>query len=315
MRHIVTYEMTMNQLEDMRLFVQTVDSGNFTAAAAKLGLSKQFVSKRVIALEARLGARLLVRTTRSLRTTDVGRAYYEQASRVIDEVDGIEQAIARQNAAPRGRLRISAPMSFGTLHLSPLIPRFLAAHPEVLIELELNDRVVDLVAEGFDLAIRIGTLPDSSLVAHRIALIEMLTCASPNYLQRRGEPDSPAALKDHDALLYGHQRHVEWQYRVNDKPRGVAVSGRLCANNGEIIRDAACAGLGLVQLPTFIVADAIERGELVTVLDAFRPPPIGVHTIYPGHRQMSVAVRAFADFMRSSLAIPQRLTGPGKRRA
>ena len=305
----------MNQLEDMRLFVQTVDSGNFTAAADKLGLSKQFVSKRVIALEARLGVRLLNRTTRSLRTTETGLMYYEQASRMIQEVDGNEQAIARQNAAPRRRLRISAPMTFGTMHLSPLLPRFLAAYPDVVLELELNDRTVDLVAEGFDLGVRIGVLPDSSLIGHRVSLMEMVTCCSPDYLKRRGAPGKPAELQQHDCLPYGHKRHVEWTFSIQGKEKVVAVSGRLCANNGEVIRDAACAGLGYAHLPTFIVGDAIRSGALVTVLDEFRPPVLGVHTVYPSHRQPSLAVRAFADFMRSSFAAPQKASKTaGKRR-
>jgi DNA-binding transcriptional LysR family regulator len=296
----------MNQLEDMRLFVQTVDSGNFTAAADKLGLSKQFVSKRVIALEARLGVRLLNRTTRTLRTTETGLMYYEQASRMVQEIDGIEQAIARQNAQPRGRLRISAPMTFGTLHLSPAMPRFLNAHPDVVLELQLDDRTVDLIAEGFDVGVRIGTLPDSSLVANRVSVMEMVTCCSPDYLKRRGAPIKPADLQQHDCLLYGHKRHVEWSFSIQGKEKAVAVTGRLCANNGEVIRDAACAGLGFAHLPTFIVGDAIRSGELVTVLDEFRPPTAGVHTVYPSHRQPSLAVRAFADFMRSTFATPQR---------
>ena len=304
----------MNQLEDMRLFVQTVDSGNFTAAADKLGLSKQFISKRVMALEARLGVRLLVRTTRTLRPTEVGLMYYEQAGRVVQEVDSMDQAIARQNTSPRGRLRISAPMTFGTLHLSPAMPRFLAAYPDVAVELELNDRTVDLVADGFDIAVRIGVLPDSSLIANRIALMDMATCASPDYIRRRGTPAKPADLSQHDCLLYGHKRHVEWNFSVQGKPKAIAVTGRLCANNGEVIRDAARAGLGFAHLPTFIVGDDIDNGRLVSVLDEYRPPAAGVHTVYPGHRQPSLAVRAFADFMRSTFATPKRSSANQKPR-
>ncbi len=298
--------MTMNQLEDMRLFVQTVDSGSFTDAADKLGLSKQFVSKRLIALEARLGVQLLVRTTRSLRTTDVGQQYYEQAARVVQEVDGIEHAIARQNATPRGRLRISAPMTFGTLHLSPAIPRFLAAYPEVNLELELDDRTVDLVAEGFDAGVRIGVLPDSSLIGVRVSQMELVTCCSPDYLARNGTPTRPQDLPQHHCLPYGHRRHVEWSFASQGNPSLVAISGRLCANNGEVLRDAACAGLGITQLPTFIVGAALHDGRLVTVLDSYRPPISGVYVIYPGHRQPSLAVRAFTEFMRSTFATPPR---------
>ncbi|MEO7917662.1 MAG: LysR family transcriptional regulator [Dokdonella sp.] len=296
----------MNQLEDMRLFVQTVDSGSFTAAADKLGLSKQFVSKRLLALEARLGVQLLVRTTRTLRSTNLGLRYYEQASKVIQEVDGIEDALAQQGGEARGRLRVSVPMTFGTMHLGPVIPRFLAAHPAVFLELELNDRTIDLVAEGYDAGVRIGVLPDSSLIGVQVALMEMATCCSPDYLQRRGRPQKPDDLAQHDCLPYGHKRHVEWTFTVAGKPKTVPISGRLCANNGEVIRDAACAGLGFAHLPTFIVGDALRDGRLVSVLDEFRPPLAGVYTVFPSHRQPSLVVRAFTDFMRSTFASPLR---------
>jgi DNA-binding transcriptional LysR family regulator len=215
--------------------------------------------------------------------------------------------MTRQNASPRGLLRISAPMTFGTLHLSPAIPRFLAAHPDVAVELELNDRTVDLIAEGFDIGVRIGVLPDSSLIANRVAHMEMATCAGPDYLKRRGAPEKPADLRDHDCLLYGHKRHVEWTFTLQGKQKTVHVTGRLCANNGEVLRDAAIAGLGVTHLPTFIVGDAIEQGQLVSVLNDYRPAVAGVHTVYPAHRQPSLAVRAFADFMRSTFASPKRV--------
>lgn len=305
----------MNQLEDMRLFAQTVDSGSFTAAAHRLGLSKQFVSKRLAALEARLGVRLLIRTTRTLRTTALGMSYYEQASRLIQEVDAAEQSITRQNHTPRGRLRVTAPMSFGTMLLSTVLPRFLLAHPELTVEMQLNDRTVDLVGEGYDVGVRIGTLPDSSMIAQRIALMDMLVCGSPSYLAQRGAPQMPHDLREHDCLPYGHAPNVSWNFTQNGKARAVNVNGRLCVNNGELLRDAARAGLGLTQLPHFIVADALQSGALVTVLDEFRPPALGVHVIYPGHRQSSLAVQAFADFLRSTLAAPGRAPPAAKRTA
>ncbi|NKF23017.1 LysR family transcriptional regulator [Solimonas marina] len=296
----------MNQLEDMRIYVAVVDAGTLTEAADQLGLSKQYVSKRLMALESRLHVRLLIRTTRSLRTTDIGQRYYEQAQRVIDEVEQIDAEIAEQNASPRGLLRVAAPMTFGTMHLSPALPRFLGAHPDVALELTLNDRTIDLIGEGFDVGVRIGALPDSTLVAQQVATMEMVTCCSPDYRQRRGAPQRPAELARFDCLLYGHQRRVEWRFAQAGKPLAISVAGRLCANNGEVIRDAACAGLGYAHLPTFIVGDAIARGELVTVLDGWRPPAAGVHTVYPSHRQASLAVRAFADFMRSTFAAATR---------
>jgi DNA-binding transcriptional LysR family regulator len=290
----------MSQLEDMQIFVSTVDAQSFTAAADKLGLSKQFISRRIIALEERLGVRLLVRTTRKLSITDVGRSYYERALKIIDEVHDVEQLVSDQNAAPRGTLRVSAPMSFGTLHLGPAIARFMTQCPDVRIELDLSDRYVDIVGEGYDMAIRIGQLNDSSMIARQIAPAQLVACASPAYLKRRGKPQTPAELKDHDCLLYGHSRSVEWIFADKGKPLHVPVKGRLRANNGELACAAAIEGLGIVLLPTFIVGAALREKKLVTLLDAYTPPPVGIYAVYPQHRQSSLTVKAFTDFLRST---------------
>ena len=287
----------MNQLEDMRIFVETVDAQSFTAAADRLGLSKQFVSKRIAALEKRLGARLLVRSTRQLRVTDLGLAYHERAQRILEEVDAAEQLITSQTAAPRGLLRLSAPMTFATLHLGAVIAAFMQRHPEVVVELELNDRMVDLIGEGYDMAVRIGALADSSLVARRIAAVPLITCASSDYLRRRGTPSTPGELASHACLTYGRARRGEWTFRVEGRVRKVSVSGPMRANNGEMLRDAAMAGLGIVSLPDFIVAAALADRRLVPVLDKFRPEDINVYVVYPQHRQSSLLVRAFSDFL------------------
>jgi DNA-binding transcriptional LysR family regulator len=287
----------MSQLEDMRIFVETVDAQSFTAAADRLGLSKQFVSKRIAALEKRLGARLLVRSTRQLRVTDLGLAYHERAQRILEEVDAAEQLITSQTAAPRGLLRLSAPMTFATLHLRAVIPAFMQRHPEVMVELELNDRTVDLIGEGYDMAVRIGTLADSSLVARRIAAVQLITCASPDYLRRHGTPSVPGELASHACLTYGRARRGEWTFRVEGRVRKVSVSGPMRANNGEMLRDAAMAGLGIVSLPDFIVAAALADRRLMPVLDKFRPESINVYVVYPQHRQSSLLVRAFSDFL------------------
>lgn len=287
----------MSQLEDMRIFAETVDAQSFTAAAERLGLSKQFVSKRIAALEKRLGARLLVRSTRRLRVTDLGLAYHERAQRILQEVDAAEQMITSQMATPRGVLRLSAPMTFATLHLGPLIPAFIQRHPEVSVELELNDRTVDLIGEGYDMAVRIGALADSSLIARRITTVQLVTCASPDYLRQHGVPAAPEQLAGHACLIYGHARHGEWSYRVGERMRKVAVSGPMRANNGEMLRDAATAGLGVICLPDFIVAAALADGRLVTLLDAFRPEGFSVQAVYPQHRESSLLVRAFSDFL------------------
>lgn len=287
----------MNQLEDMRIFAETVDAQSFTAAADRMGLSKQFVSKRIAALEKRLGARLLVRTTRRLRVTDLGLAYRERAQRILQEVDDAEQMIASQTAAPRGVLRLSAPMTFAIMHMAPLIPAFMQRYPDVSVELELNDRTVDLIGEGYDMAVRIGTLADSSLVARRIAPVQLITCASPEYLGAKGTPSMPEQLGAHECLIYGHARQSEWLFRADGRVRKVTVSGRLRANNGEMLRDAAIAGMGIINLPDFIVAAALAEGRLIEVLEAFRPAGFTVYAVYPQHRQSSLLVRAFSDFL------------------
>ncbi|CAM2140659.1 LysR family transcriptional regulator, regulator for bpeEF and oprC [Pararobbsia alpina] len=285
------------QLEDMRIFVAAVDAASFTGAATRLGLSKQFVSKRVMALEEQLGARLLVRTTRQLSVTPVGRDYYDRVVRILADVEDAERIVASQNAKPRGALRVTAPMSFGTMHLGPVMPEFLHRYDEVGLEIDLNDRTVDLIGEGYDMGVRIGVLTDSSLIARRIAPFEMVACASPTYLAQRGAPETPSDLADHQCLLYGHGKSVEWPFSLHGRARSVPVSGRLRVNNGEIARDAAIAGLGVTMLPTFIVQGALTSGKLIKVLEAFEPPKGGVFAVYPQHRQSSPAVRAFVDFL------------------
>ncbi|HEY4298542.1 MAG TPA: LysR family transcriptional regulator [Paraburkholderia sp.] len=289
------------QLDDMRIFVATVDAHNFTAAANRLSLSKQFVSRRVMALEEALGVQLLIRNTRKLAVTDLGEEFYGRAKRILGEVEDAEQAMSLRRAGPRGLLRVSAPMSFGMMHLSPLVAMFLREHGDVRFDMELSDRTVDVVGEGFDMAIRIGTLPDSTLVAQKLVDVRVVACCSPAYLKRRGAPAVPADLQRHSCLLYGHGGAVSWDFVVDGVVKGVDVHGPLRANNGDLIRDAAVAGLGIVRLPDFIVADALRSGQLVPVLEAFQPGATSVYAVYPQHRQSSVTIRAFVEFLRKHL--------------
>jgi DNA-binding transcriptional LysR family regulator len=291
----------MSQFEDMRLFVSVLDCKSFTAAAESLGLSKQYVSRRLTGLEARLGVRLINRSTRKLSATPLGLTYYERAQRILDDVVEAEQLVSLQSASPRGLIRLSAPMSFGTLHLSPLLPGFLQRYPEVNIELDLSDRTVDLLGDGYDMAVRIGVLEDSTLVARQIAPVETVTCCSPDYLSRRGAPQIPDEIRAHDCLLYGHSKAVDWTYLVDGKIERVAVRGRLRVNNGELVRDAAIAGLGLARLPTFIVGAALEAGLLIPVLQAYQLPSAKVFAVYPQHRQGAVLVRLLTDYLKDSL--------------
>ncbi|MEO8488685.1 LysR family transcriptional regulator [Pseudomonas sp.] len=292
----------MNPFEDMRLFCQVMESGSFTAAAEQLGLSKQFVSRRLIQLEDRLGVRLLNRSTRRLDVTPLGQSYYESALRLLSEVEQVEQGIAGQNSEPRGTIRLSAPLSFAMAHLGCLLPAFLQRHPHVSVEVDLSDRPVDLIGEGYDLVLRIGTLEDSTLIARRIASVQRVYCASPEYLALRGTPRQPEDLADHDCLPYGHGRQVQWRFLTKGKQQSVNVSGRMRVNNGELLRDTAIAGLGVTYLPTFIVAEALKDGRLVTVLEDFAPEALTLSAVYPQHRQSSRPVQALVEFLRERLA-------------
>jgi DNA-binding transcriptional LysR family regulator len=289
------------QLDDMRIFVAAVDAHNFTAAANRLSLSKQFVSRRVMALEEALGVRLLVRNTRKLAVTELGEEFYERAKRILGEVESAEQAMSLRRAGPRGLLRVSAPMSFGTLHLSPLVAAFLRKHAEMRFDMELSDRTVDVVGEGFDMAIRIGTLSDSTLIAQPLADVRMVVCCSPEYRRRCGVPGAPADLERHACLLYGHGGPVNWEFIVAGRGKAFEVRGPLRANNGELIRDAAIAGLGIALLPDFIVSDAVKNKQLIPLLEAFVPRASKVYAVYPQHRQSSATIRAFTLFLREQL--------------
>jgi DNA-binding transcriptional LysR family regulator len=291
----------MNRFEDMRILVEVVERGSFSAAAERLALTKQLVSRRVMALEERLGVQLLVRTTRRIALTDLGQDYVDRARRILAEVEDADQAMASHVATPRGTLRVSAPLSFGRTHLSTLIAGFLSIHPGVRIELDMTDRPVDIVAEGYDLAIRIGSLVDSSFVARRLTSVDMVICATAAYLERVGIPRTIKDLQAHNCLEYRHSRGTAWWLTVNGKQVIVAVRGTYSANNGDVLRDAALAGLGLVQLPTFIVGDDIAAGRLMTVLQDFAPAPTGAYVVHPAHRQRSRLVRTFSDYLAAGL--------------
>ncbi|GGM16454.1 LysR family transcriptional regulator [Pseudomonas asuensis] len=291
------------QFEDLRLFVATINEQSFTAAAEKLGLSKQYVSRRTMALEEELGVRLLNRTTRSLKPTDLGMTLYERAVQILDDVNETQELVSSQGVNVRGTLRVSAPMTFGTLHISPLLPKFMQENPLINLELDLNDRAVDLVAEGYDMGIRGGILEDSTLIAKRLMDIPMAACASPEYLKQHSTPETPDDLRHHECLLYGHVKSVEWKFQTQGQLVCVPVKGKLRTNNGEVVRDAAVAGLGIAYLPVFIVNNALNDGRLVPVLQAHQPPTSAFYAVYPQHRQSSRAVQAFANFLREHLAV------------
>jgi DNA-binding transcriptional LysR family regulator len=291
----------MSQLEDMRILVEIVDRGSFSAAALRLGQTKQLISRRIMALEDRLGVQLLVRTTRKLTLTELGLEYVERARRILVDVDDADQAMTSHVTQPKGTLRITTPLSFGQSHLSDILAGFLSLHPDVKLDLDMTDRPTDLIAERYDLAIRIGTLRDSSLIARRLMAVHLAICGTPAYFARFGTPETLADLKSHNCLEYRHSTGTAWPLTIAGKLEHVPVSGRYCANNGDVLRDAALAGLGLVQLPTFIIQPEVDQGRLITVLDDHAPPPSGAYIVYPGHRQHSRLVRVFTDYITANL--------------
>jgi DNA-binding transcriptional LysR family regulator len=290
----------MDKLTGMAVFARVVDAGSFTAAATQLGMSKSAVSKAIAALEDRLGARLLNRTTRRLALTEVGRAFYQRCARIVAEAEEAELAVTHLQVAPRGTLRVNAPVSFGTLHLGLALADFLARYPELKVEIELTDRFVDLLEEGYDVAVRIASaLPDSSLIARRITVNEAVVCASPTYWRRHGRPRAPQDLTRHACITYAYNPYPhEWAFLDPDgRPLTVRVDGPLHTNNGDAALHAALAGLAVVRLPRFICAPDLAAGRLEAVLDDALPPPNGIYAIYPHSRHLSAKVRAFVDFL------------------
>lgn len=288
----------MDVLSAMRVFQTVADRGGFSAAAAQLNLSKASVSKQVSALEDHLGARLLNRTTRRLALTEVGQAYLARVRSILDDVAETESAVGRHHAAPCGTLKVNAPMSFALLHLSPALCDFMKRYPDLTVELNLTDRRVDLVEEGVDVAVRIGRLADSSLIARRIAPARLAVCAAPAYLAEHGSPRTPADLAGHDCCVYTvGERRDEWRFTGPDGGHTVHVAGRLRADNGQILRDAVLAGHCIGLFPTFMVGADLREGRLVRVLESYDIGEAGLYAIYPPGRHLSAKVRAFVDYL------------------
>jgi DNA-binding transcriptional LysR family regulator len=289
----------MDRLTEMEAFVQVVDCGGFTDAARKLGLSKSAVSKHVSALEARLAVRLLTRTTRRVSPTEVGLAYYDRARSVLAEASEADSMVTAMQATPKGALRVSAPVNFGITQVSPAVARFLCDYPEVDVNMVLDDRFVELVAEGYDLAIRIGALADSSLRVRKLAEARSIIAAAPAYLARLGTPRTIDDLTEHQLLHYSNLSTGNfWRLRgASGEERQIRVGGRLTVNNGAALMRAAEAGLGIAQVPSFMIGDAISAGRLVEVL-ADRPADLlGIHAVYPQGRFPQPKLRAFVDYL------------------
>lgn len=292
----------MERFSGLETFVAVVEEGSFTAAAGVLGVSKSYVSKQVTALEDRLGARLMNRTTRSLSLTSAGRAFFERCKQILAEVDEAERAVTQLQTEPRGLLRASVPVTFGVRWLSPIVAEFLALHEELEIDLHFSDRKVDLVDEGYDLVIRIGVLDDSSFAFKVIAPVQTLCCVTPDYLAAHGPIESPEDLIPEDCLPYVYQSAMAWHFERDGVERHVRVRGRLRANNGEALAEACARGQGVALLPDFIAAPYLREGAIVPVLhDWIDNDRRAVSALYPHSRHLSAKVRQFVDFVADRL--------------
>lgn len=292
----------------MDLFLRIVDAGSFAAAAEQLGLSRALASRAVLDLEARLGTRLLNRTTRRLSPTEAGIAFYRRAQRIVADVAEAEEEAAALHARPRGLLRVNAPVSFGVLHVAPALATYLDRYPEVSVDLTLNDRVIDLLEDGTDLAIRIGQLADSSLVARRLAPCRVILCAAPSYLAAHGTPAHPADLSRHRCIGYAYgANRDEWVLQGPGGEARARIGARLQINNGDAIQAAIREGYGISLQPDFIAADDLAAGRVVQVLPEWRLPEIAIHAVYPPARTLSAKVRSFVDFLVERFAKPSWL--------
>jgi DNA-binding transcriptional LysR family regulator len=294
----------MDRIECMRAFVATVGANGFAAAARALDVPRSKVSKQIQALEEAIGVQLLQRTTRSLHLTEAGAEYYDACRDVIASLDEAEQRARTGMGEIRGVLRVNAPMSFGLSRLGPLIPRFNELHPNVELQVVLSDQQVDPVKGGFDVTIRIASLPDSSMVARSLAPAPRIMVASPAYLEREGTPQTPKDLENHKCLSYGYlQSGVSLQLCNGKETQRVTVSGPLHANNGDILAQAAVAGMGIALLPNFIIERAVADGRLVPVLCDWQAPAISVNAVYPSSRRVPMKTRAFIDFLVAELSV------------
>jgi DNA-binding transcriptional LysR family regulator len=288
-------------LGEMSIFSKVVGAGSLSAAAKELGMSTAVVSRRLAALESRLGVRLINRTTRSLHLTDEGARYYDACSRLLAEIEEADAEVSAGRAEPRGALRVALPAAFGHLHVAPLVPRFAARYPNVQVALSLSDRNVNVIEEGFDLAIRIADLADSSLAARKLAPNRRVVCASPDYLKRNGTPRTPQELTGHNCLTT-NDFTMMWDYKDPDgEPGTVRVAGRYACDNWEVLREWAMAGLGIALKSTWDVRQQLEDGSLVPLFPGYTfASDVAIYAVYPHRRFLPAKTRAFIEFLADS---------------
>lgn len=294
----------MDRFAALTVFTRVVECGSFAAAADRLAMSNSAVSRHVADLEAHLGSRLLNRTTRRLSLTESGRIFHERCVQLLADLTEAEEEVNAATAVPRGTLRLTASITFGVRHLAPAIAEFGARHPEVSFDVELSDRTVDIVEEGMDLAIRIGGIGSQALIARPLATTQLVLCAAPGYLARRGTPREPEDLAAHSCLTYEYlAAGAVWQFRGRDGgERAVRIAGSAHANNGGLLCALAVAGMGVLLEPDFIVAAEIRAGTLVPLLPEFRPPTSTIYAAYPSRRHLSAKVRLFVDALAARFA-------------
>jgi DNA-binding transcriptional LysR family regulator len=288
----------MDRLTCDRMFVAVMETGSFTAAADRLGTTSGQASKLVARLEGALGVRLLNRTTRAVAPTEAGQAYFDRLRPLLDEFDSLDAVVRDVTQAPRGRLRLTAPLTFGGLELTPTLNAFALRWTEIELDVNFTDRVVSLVDEGFDMAIRVGRPADSSMVVRKLCDVRIVVVAAPDWLDRHGEPETPQAVTDLPCIIDTNFRDPgRWPFRQDGRSVTVPVRGRLHYSNAEACLGAAEAGLGLACVPSFVAADALRAGRVRQVLPAFEAEPYGVHALYPHSRHLAAKVRVLVDFL------------------
>jgi DNA-binding transcriptional LysR family regulator len=287
----------------MAAFAAVVDAGSFVAAAETLRISKTAISRYVDGLEQRIGVRLLHRTTRRLSLTEEGRLFYQRTREILAAMDDAEAEVSSRTQVPSGLIRVNVPLSFGMSHLSSIWGRFMASYPQIDLDITLNDRLVDLVDEGYDLAVRISSLPDSSLISRKLATTEMLVCASPGYLARNGKPSHPRDLALHRVLAYtGLAGKDEWRFEGPDGEVVVRTRARVYSNNGDTCCAIALSDGGIILQPSFMVSADLKRGQLVRVLPEYRSHELGIYAVYPSRKQLPLKVRCLVDFLADAFA-------------
>ena len=292
----------MDLFNAMRMYVAVVDGGSFAAAADKLEISRAMISKQIQKLEEHLGTRLMNRTTRRLSLTETGRAFYDRSQQILQDVEEAEQVAGDLTRTPQGVLRVTIPLSYGQHRLATIIGDYTQAYPEVQLDIALSDRKVDLVEDGFDLAVRIGELPQSDLIARKLGGVRSIVCASPGYVARHGAPNTPQELGRHACLGYSLTGSgTDWRFETPDGPLVVPITGPIRADNGDIIRLAALSGAGILFQPHFIVGADLAAGRLVQLLPQWQSAELGVYAVYPSRKHLSAEVRTFVDFLAAAL--------------